>query len=235
MAQRESAKRRYRDVERGFMAIGCLAIAIGVLATTLSPERSNAETGDESAAVEASAPDIEGLDTGTDEPAPAPATEQVTQPEATDPTGAGDTAADDNPSTATDSSAEPVTIGEATTVAELAIASDLTADGTHVLRLYTAFFDRDPDLEGARFWVDQVNEGRSVDDIAADFATSTEFADRYGSMGDATFVRSVYRSALGRDLDDDGFDFWIGQLYEGMPREKVLVLFTSGEEFNNPT
>ncbi len=233
--------RKFRNIERGYLATATLAITIGVLTTALSPVGSNAETGDEStAAAEAAAiaensPGAQSTDITA---APAAETEVAGTQQQADPPATQEPAAE--PATAEPATEpvitepvaiEPFTILEATDVSALSGATDFTDEDAHVLRLYSAIFDREPELDGAQFWLGEVRNGRTVHDIAVEFAASPEFEATYGAMDDATFVRTVYRTALDRDIDQEGFDFWVGELGAGMPREKVVVFFTSGEEF----
>ena len=99
------------------------------------------------------------------------------------------------------------------------------------LRLYHAFYGRQPDMDGARFWIEERRSGASIDTIAAAFAESEEFAATYGDLDDAAFVESAYRTALGRDIDTNGFAYWVVELDRGVSRESVLVFFTSSDEF----
>ncbi len=77
-----------------------------------------------------------------------------------------------------------------------------------VLRLYWAFFGRDPDPSGATYWLEHYDSGLSIDAIAFSFAESDEFHGTYGATSDDQFVRIVYGNVLGRDPDPAGFAYW---------------------------
>ena len=53
--------------------------------------------------------------------------------------------------------------------------SDITA-------LYIGYFDRAPDPAGLQFWIDQIDNGRPFNTIAADFAASPEALALYPSI-----------------------------------------------------
>jgi uncharacterized protein (DUF1501 family) len=81
-----------------------------------------------------------------------------------------------------------------------------------VLRLYRAFFDREPDASGARYWIDTYDRGASLDVIAESFTHSPEFRNAYDGTSNPEYVRRVYRNVLGRDYDEAGYRYWLGLL-----------------------
>lgn len=108
----------------------------------------------------------------------------------------------------------------------------LTSKQSQVLRLYQTVFDRAPDPEGFAYWTDQVSSGLSLTGMAADFAGSPEFEDRYGSdLTDAELVDALYQNVLGRAGEAAGRAFWLGELDAGrLSRIQVLVAFSESKE-----
>ena len=103
-----------------------------------------------------------------------------------------------------------------------------------VLRLYWAFFNRDPDSGGASYWIDLFDDGATIDEIAFSFAGSDEFSNTYGDTVDRQFVKIVYNNVLGRSPDADGFDYWIGLLAEPtISRVDVVRWISASSEFIN--
>ncbi len=101
-----------------------------------------------------------------------------------------------------------------------------------VVRLYSAYFLRGPDQGGFDFWVGRVDEGQSLDDISDFFSQSEEFGILYGDKTNAEFVELIYQNVLGRAPDQEGFDFWSGQLDQGlMTRGRVMRNFSESPEF----
>lgn len=85
-----------------------------------------------------------------------------------------------------------------------------------ILRLYLAFFDREPDLEGIKYWIG-VSQGvldgnqYSTLEIARFFVdASTEFERTYADApNNSVFLTRVYENVLGRQPDAAGFDYWL--------------------------
>ncbi len=129
------------------------------------------------------------------------------------------------------------TYNSATTLEELQFAPDFTAEHANVLRLYQAFFNRVPDLEGARYWLQQWDavaaqgvtaqrpEGHDrLGEFAGYFAQSDEFRNVYGDADNNEFLSRVYDNMLGRDPDPDGFNYWLGYLEGTNPEQPGVVL-----------
>lgn len=118
-------------------------------------------------------------------------------------------------------------------VLELTMLPDFTEADADTLRLYEAFFTRDPDLEGAQYWYETARSGPTLDDIAWSFSQSTEFVNRYGTTTDEQFLDIIYQNVLGRDYDQEGFDYWLGQINAGLDRSGVVRWIAAGAEFIN--
>lgn len=105
-------------------------------------------------------------------------------------------------------------------------------------RLYCAFFLRNPDAGGKRFWTDEyLVKERSLAAIAQQFTGAPEFSSTYGSLTDRQFVELIYKNVLGRDLpvvEVGGPNFWTGQLSTGArTRGQVMVEFSESDEYKD--
>ncbi|TXI90339.1 MAG: DUF4214 domain-containing protein [Burkholderiaceae bacterium] len=95
--------------------------------------------------------------------------------------------------------------------------------------LYVAFFNRVPDANGLKFWVDQVGSGASINKIADSFyQAGIAFSDLTGysaTMSDADFVNRVYKNVLGRSqgADAEGLAYWSNALATGKESRGSLV------------
>lgn len=119
-----------------------------------------------------------------------------------------------------------------TTVEELRASVAYRSDHADVLRLYRAFFDREPDVEGASYWMSQYDEGAGLDDLAWGFANSQEFIDAYGpTLSNPDFLTIVYGNVLDRTPDAEGFEYWLGQMDGGLGQHGVVRWVAANDEF----
>ncbi len=118
------------------------------------------------------------------------------------------------------------------TFEEYSASSGLSSDHGDVFRLYWAFFDRAPDVSGARYWAEQSNKCVSLLAITWSFANSSEFISRYGRLSDGQFVDLVYKNVLGRAADVDGKNYWLNELAaKRLSQPEVMLYFSLGDEF----
>lgn len=99
-------------------------------------------------------------------------------------------------------------------------------------RMYQAAFGRTPDEPGLGYWVDQMQKGLSIEEMAIGFINSVEFKELFGSdQSDDSFVASIYENVLGRAPDQAGLNWWVEQLENGnYNRSSVLVGFCESPE-----
>jgi len=98
-------------------------------------------------------------------------------------------------------------VEDAITIEDVRWSTDFYPEHADVLRLYRAFFDREAEALGAKYWIAQYNSGASLDDIAWVFANGPEFQTKYGATTDSQFLTILYANVLGRAYDQDGFDY----------------------------
>ncbi|MBU1346183.1 MAG: DUF4214 domain-containing protein [Alphaproteobacteria bacterium] len=100
-----------------------------------------------------------------------------------------------------------------------------------IARLYDATFDRLPDTAGLAGWVGILDAGTaSLQQIAAAFAGSAEFQQRYGALSNQQFVEQLYRFCLNREGDPAGISGWVTVIDNGMSRAEVLLGFSESPE-----
>ncbi|MEM9764462.1 MAG: DUF4214 domain-containing protein [Pseudomonadota bacterium] len=81
--------------------------------------------------------------------------------------------------------------------------------------LYEAAFGRSADVEGLNFWLDALNSGLTLDDVADRFIESDEFISLFGeidTLTDTQIVTNFFENVLERDPDPEGLDFFVGVL-----------------------
>ncbi len=110
---------------------------------------------------------------------------------------------------------------------------ELTPEHSVVIRLYQAVFNRQPDVDGVVYWIEQYDSGEwSTRRIANFFATGDEFRSLYGDdTTDEEFVNAVYPNVLGRQPDAEGAAFWNGYLADGNGRAELILLISNAPEF----
>ena len=113
----------------------------------------------------------------------------------------------------------------------LALDIELWDNAGSAYRLYKAAFDRAPDEVGLGYWIEQLDNGGSLELAANGFLISDEFRSLYGTNpSDNLFVTKLYNNVLDRDPDQGGLNYWIGQLNNGMSRESALINFSESNE-----
>lgn len=111
------------------------------------------------------------------------------------------------------------------------VALDVNGTAGEAYRLYQAAFDRTPDKVGLGYWIAALDKGATLTQVAAGFAGSAEFADRYGAHAtDTQFVQALYQNVLHRVGDSAGFDFWMHALASAATRADVLANFSESAE-----
>lgn len=99
---------------------------------------------------------------------------------------------------------------------DAALAFDLDGAAGQAYRLYQAAFGRKPDLAGLGYWIDRMDHGVSLTQVAAGFFQSAEFQKLYGSFpSTATLITNFYQNVLHRAPDQAGFDYWSNQINRG--------------------
>ena len=106
-------------------------------------------------------------------------------------------------------------------------------------RIYQAAFGRTPDEGGLRFWTGVLDslDARGWSDevkqqyIATQFNQSDEFRDLYGTNpSNFDYIDAMYVNVLFRLPDQEGYDFWVGGMENGLTREQILVAFSESDE-----
>ena len=99
-----------------------------------------------------------------------------------------------------------------------------------VTQAYLRFLKRGPDENGLTFWVDQMmNRGLTDEHLESGFAASPEYFATNGGT-DVGLVQGMYHDLLLRAADQQGLDFWVGQLEGGVSVAAVAFGFTASRE-----
>ncbi|PYE00710.1 hypothetical protein DNJ72_06485, partial [Prochlorococcus marinus XMU1403] len=122
-------------------------------------------------------------------------------------------------------------------IAEIEATFDqITAKEDHtgqMFRLYNAAFSRFPDSDGLEYWIKKNGSGENTDrQVAESFLASNEFKGKYGeNISNEQFVKTLYQNILDREADTDGYNYWVGQLNNGVEdRSELLLGFAESAE-----
>ena len=111
------------------------------------------------------------------------------------------------------------------------LAFDLDGNAGQAYRLYQAAFDRVPDQGGLGYWINEMDRGTGLSQVATGFINSAEFKALYGNNpSNSEFVTLIYDNVLHRTPDAGGYSYWMEQLSSGMTRENVLIGFSESTE-----
>ena len=113
------------------------------------------------------------------------------------------------------------------------LTGEIDDNSAQIFRLYKVAFNRLADPDGLSHWINQYNSGdSSLKDIANTFLSSYEFSRLYSStLTDDDFVKSLYLNGLNRDYDQEGVDYWVGNLNNGsQTRSELLISFSESLE-----
>jgi len=113
----------------------------------------------------------------------------------------------------------------------------MSATSDLIQKIYIGYFGRAGDPSGLNYWVEQSAAGLSDAAIAQSFSVQPEATDMYGflaapslNMGRVEFLNSVYQNLFGRDMDDEGEEYWIGQLDAGRPVGGIILDIINGAQ-----
>lgn len=104
----------------------------------------------------------------------------------------------------------------------------------------TGFFERylgrTASTQEASFWVSQLRNGETDEQVIAGFVGSQEYFQNpsKGNSDNATFVQSAFQDILGRAADTGGLNFYLGQLNNGSAtRQQVAAALLSSTEYRS--
>ena len=101
-------------------------------------------------------------------------------------------------------------------------------------RLYQAAFDRAPDQGGLKYWINDLDKGATLQQVAQGFIDSAEFKALTPGTDNKSIINSFYQHVLHREADEGGFKYWEDSMAAGMTASEVLVSFSeSAENMNN--
>jgi hypothetical protein len=116
--------------------------------------------------------------------------------------------------------------------ADITVALDIDGTAGQAYRVYQAAFNRTPDNDGLKYWIDAMDGGASLQDVAAGFVNSAEFVALYGANStNADFLTHLYSNVLHRTPDAGGYNWWLNTLNTAQAtKTSVLMGFSESPE-----
>ncbi len=118
----------------------------------------------------------------------------------------------------------------------------IDAEEAQLYRAYAGAMGRTPDEAGYNWWLGEIEAGRQdLNSMAGGFVHSDEFKDLAdsnddGAISNAEFVTHMYEGVFGREPDQAGFDYWVGELDSGRySQAAALVDMTQSNEYVEKT
>jgi len=110
------------------------------------------------------------------------------------------------------------------------LAIDTHGHGGMAFRLYQAAFNRMPDLPGLGYQIAAMDNGLSLQHVAAHFVASPEFQQSHASLDDTGFVTQLYANVLHREPESEGLAHHLQRMQHGASRGDVLAGFSESPE-----
>ena len=112
------------------------------------------------------------------------------------------------------------------------LALDIEANAGQAYRIYQAAFARTPDNDGLKYWIEALDTGITLLDVARGFVASAEFQSVYGANpSNLSLVEKLYENVLGRSGEAAGISYWENELNSGnRDQARVLVDFAESAE-----
>lgn len=116
--------------------------------------------------------------------------------------------------------------------ADTSIGLDIDGTGGQAYRIYQAAFDRTPDAGGLGFWLSAMDKGTTLEEVAAGFMSSPEFAKLYGANpSNRDLVSKIYTNVLHRAAEQGGLDYWSSALDNKLvTKAQVLAMISESAE-----
>lgn len=102
-------------------------------------------------------------------------------------------------------------------------------------RAYQAAFDRKPDTAGLKYWVDKMDAGTSLAEVALGFVQSAEFQKLHTATDTNSMITSFYQNVLHRAPDATGLAYWTNAAATGTQTHEMLAAFSESTENVNNT
>lgn len=125
------------------------------------------------------------------------------------------------------SNVERIGFGDGST---LAIDVEAGQNAGSAYRLYKAAFDRTPDNNGLKYWINDLDNGANIQQVAKGFVDSAEFKTLNPANSQQSIINNYYKNVLHREADAGGLKYWEDAMANGMTASEMLVSFSESQE-----
>ncbi|MBQ8982741.1 MAG: Ig-like domain-containing protein, partial [Lachnospiraceae bacterium] len=107
---------------------------------------------------------------------------------------------------------------------------EFTQTQKYVIRLYEKCLGRKYDPSGLEHWTKTITtKQKTPEQVAESFFFSAEFQNK--NLNDEEYIKTLYRTFMGREADASGLQHWLNELKRGCTREEILHRFAVSDEF----
>ncbi len=102
---------------------------------------------------------------------------------------------------------------------------------TELVKLYIATFNRAPDADGLKYWLNEMRKNNwTTERVAKSFFDQVETKNRYPeSFTNSQFIDAIYQNILNRTADSAGKEYWLGELENGrIKKDKFIIAIING-------
>lgn len=100
----------------------------------------------------------------------------------------------------------------------------------YVSRLYSKALGRSYDIDGLNYWSNVIlTKSSTPEQVAEAFVQSAEF--RRKNLSNEEYIKVLYRVFMDREFDQNGLEYWTGELQRGYSRTDIMRRFASAPEF----
>lgn len=119
------------------------------------------------------------------------------------------------------------------TSATAVLHSDLNiTDFASVYRLYQSIMAREPDVEGIRWWTEQIEQGKALSQVVEAFLAARNDTNQFmGISNNSLWLDTLYQQVMGRNADSGGKAYWLNRLETGSSKAEVLLAFSESKEY----
>ena len=97
-------------------------------------------------------------------------------------------------------------------------------------QFYMIYLGRPADPDGLAYWESAAASGHSMDSIAANFASSSEFGSQHANQTHRQLLNSIYQNLFGRPVDTEGLAYWSDALDHGMTADQAGLAILRGAQ-----